>query len=149
MKKCSKCGAEKPLDDFYNKNAQCKECIKKRVRENRKKKIEYYREYDRKRGKLPHRVKAVKEYAKTDAGKKSRAKAQKKYRGKYPNKYNAHVIVNNAIRDKKLFAEPCEVCGEKAHAHHDDYAKPLNVRWLCAEHHREWHEINGEGLNAK
>ena len=43
----------------------------------------------------------------------------------------------------------CEICGkEKTHAHHDDYDKPLNVRWLCAEHHRQWHAKYGEALNA-
>jgi hypothetical protein len=40
----------------------------------------------------------------------------------------------------------CEVCGEpEAQAHHDDYAKPLDVRWLCNKHHREHH---GEQIAA-
>lgn len=37
--------------------------------------------------------------------------------------------------------QPCEVCGaEKSEAHHDDYTKPLSVRWLCRSHHRLHHE---------
>ncbi len=40
-----------------------------------------------------------------------------------------------------LRPEPCGVCGDKrAEAHHDDYSRPLNVRWLCVEHHREHHQ---------
>ena len=31
---------------------------------------------------------------------------------------------------------------------HDDYAKPLSVRWLCGKCHTAWHQENGEGLNA-
>lgn len=115
-------------DGHLNK---CKECAKNDVRAHREKNIERIRAYDRARGNRQGY-----EYT-------------KEYRSKYPNKYRAHNIVNKAIRDKKLFKEPCEICGsnEKIHAHHDDYAKPLNVRWLCSAHHRQWHIENGEGLN--
>ena len=38
---------------------------------------------------------------------------------------------------------PCEVCGAtKAQAHHCNYSKPLDVRWLCPKHHAEWHKHN-------
>lgn len=47
---------------------------------------------------------------------------------------------NHAIRDGLLVRKPCEVCGaRKVEAHHDDYAKPLDVRWLCKLHHTELH----------
>ena len=37
---------------------------------------------------------------------------------------------------------PCEVCGDHGQAHHDSYypERWLDVRWLCATHHREWHD---------
>lgn len=138
MKTCNKCGIEKPINDFYKCKSmkdghlnKCKECTKKDVHSYRKNNIEKIRAYDRERG---NRQKP--EYL---VG----------YREKYPNKYSAHNIVNNAIRDKKLFKKPCEVCGteEKIHAHHDDYLEPLNVRWLCSAHHSQWHAENGEALN--
>jgi hypothetical protein len=49
-------------------------------------------------------------------------------------------ITSRAIRRGELVRQPCEVCGNpRSHAHHDDYSKPLEVRWLCAGHHKRWH----------
>lgn len=63
---------------------------------------------------------------------------------------NVRSATNHAIRDGKLIPKPCEVCGEKAEAHHDDYEQPLLVRWLCFKHHRQYHKIyeNPELLKA-
>lgn len=138
-KECFKCKSIKPLSDFYKHPLmadghvnKCKDCNKRDVTENRRRNIEYYRDYDRKRGNRQD-----KEYLSL-------------YRKKYPNKCKAHNTVNKAIRSGKLFPEPCEVCGSKGnvHAHHDDYLKPLNIRWLCPSHHKQWHNENGEGLNG-
>jgi endogenous inhibitor of DNA gyrase (YacG/DUF329 family) len=35
--------------------------------------------------------------------------------------------------------KPCEVCGKKGERHHDNYDRPLEVRWLCRTHHSEVH----------
>lgn len=52
----------------------------------------------------------------------------------------AHTMVTKAIRDGRLTRQPCEVCGAgKVDAHHDDYDKPLEVRWLCRLHHHHLH----------
>lgn len=138
-KKCFKCGGIKPLTEYYKHSQmkdghvnKCKECNKKDVAEHRAANLEKIRAYDRERGN-----RQTKEY-------------RDNYVMKFPLKHKAHNIVGNAIRDKKLFKEPCEECGSeiRIHAHHDDYAKPLNVRWLCAAHHHQWHSKNGEALNA-
>ena len=51
----------------------------------------------------------------------------------------ARSILNHYLRDKKIPRPGCEVCGNKAEAHHDDYDKPLEVKWLCFKHHRKEH----------
>ena len=140
MKKCFKCGEDKDLDLFYKHSRmkdgylnKCKECTKKDTHNHRhfSNRREYILAYDRARG-----------------GRQSN-ESLREYRKRFPKKYKSHSIVNYAIKSGKLFKEPCSVCGkENAHAHHDDYDKPLNVRWLCSEHHHQWHIANGEGLNA-
>lgn len=52
-----------------------------------------------------------------------------------------HGQVHRAVKNSIIQKQPCEKCGETklVHAHHDDYAKPLDVRWLCPAHHKQVH----------
>ena len=44
------------------------------------------------------------------------------------------------IRRGKLIPKPCEVCrGSPVQPHHDDYKKPLSVRWFCRPCHLRHH----------
>lgn len=53
----------------------------------------------------------------------------------------AREIFNHYVRDKHIEKKSCEMCGNtKVEAHHDDYDKPLEVRWLCFDCHRKWHK---------
>lgn len=68
---------------------------------------------------------------------------EKKYRDKWPKKILAHGAVHKALTKGMFEKQPCEICGEiKSEAHHDDYDKPLEVRWLCKACHTEWHMNN-------
>ncbi len=59
----------------------------------------------------------------------------------------AYNEMEKATRRGELTPEPCEVCGaEKVDAHHDDYLKPLEIRWLCRKHHRLHHAKHPTGL---
>jgi hypothetical protein len=69
-------------------------------------------------------------------------KANNLYRGGKLFSKKVHYIVEVAVHDGRLCPKPCEVCGCSAVAHHDDYNKPLDVRWLCPTHHVEWHKWN-------
>jgi hypothetical protein len=138
MKACFKCGAEKPLSEFYKHKMmadghvnKCKECNKSDVAKHRVDNIDKIRGYDRGRGN-----RQPKEYL-------------KQWRSDNPVKYKAHCMVNNQVRAGNLHRQDCEVCGDcNSVAHHDDYSKPLNVRWMCQAHHKQWHAENGEGANG-
>lgn len=54
---------------------------------------------------------------------------------------NAHKAAHKAIKQGELIKGPCEICGtpDNVNGHHDDYAKPLEIRWLCVRHHMALH----------
>lgn len=57
-----------------------------------------------------------------------------------------------AIESGKLVRLPCVECGLKdSYAHHHDYSLPLDVIWLCRQHHADRHRkhpISKECLNC-
>jgi len=62
-------------------------------------------------------------------------------RNPYPEKNKARDMIKTKIRQGVVIPQPCEVCGIKGQSHHNDYSKPLEVRWLCTKHHGEQHRI--------
>ena len=159
MRTCSHCGKTKPLTDFYQYDGRpmsaCKGCVKFRVRASRAAKVEYYREYDRRRAQNPDRV--AQQKLRNEALKASPHKTEHYRRTsggwqrRNAEKHKAHVMVGHAIRNGKLVKQPCERCKatEDIHAHHEDYAKPLDVNWLCKTCHGIRHrEINAERRQA-
>lgn len=56
-------------------------------------------------------------------------------------KHRVRALTRGYIKYGRLIKGPCEVCGttENVEAHHDDYTKPMDVRWLCRFHHCEHH----------
>lgn len=73
------------------------------------------------------------------------------YRGGIQSDAHVHDVTEKAIRKGILSPKPCEICGEigtmkdgriSVQAHHDDYNKPLEVRWLCQKCHHEWHKAH-------
>lgn len=68
-------------------------------------------------------------------------KYRKKYRSRNGTKKDqARDKVKWAISKGKLIKKNCEVCGiENTEAHHPDYSKPLEVKWLCRKHHHDLH----------
>ena len=70
----------------------------------------------------------------------------------FPLKVDAVVLINKEIKEGRLIKpSDCSVCSSTTrviHGHHDDYSKPLSVRWLCPVCHKRWHMINGPGING-
>jgi hypothetical protein len=135
-KTCTRCAVEKPYSEFQRQASKtkdgyyswCKACKKISIALQKERKIANgtWDEF---------RLKRNDRYAKQSSLTPIQCKAQ-----------NA---LCTKVKSGKIIRLPCEVCGEKrVHGHHDDYAKPLEVRWLCSVHHAEWHLANGPGANG-
>lgn len=138
----------------------CKECKKKDTVINREENIDYYRQYERDRANLPHRVEARKEYSHTEAYRVSTRKTSRKQyhlnKDKHLERQRESRIVNRAkhrAREAVAYAvligdlikpDNCQECHTvgPVHGHHCDYNKPLDVMWLCPTCHGEWHREN-------
>lgn len=147
MKSCFKCAKQKPLSEFYRHPGmrdgrlnKCKTCARADVAAQKRKKPALYRELNRiwaasARGRQTRRA-----YVLTPGGREAAQKASDSWAERNSVKRRAQVAASNAVRDGRLKREPC-FCGLKAQAHHDDYKKPLSVRWLCTKHHAEHHRV--------
>lgn len=144
---CKVCGATKSTEEFYRGvKSRCKDCHRNAVKENREKKAEYYKEYDAKRFKEDPRVRERHRlYQSTDAGKASMKRARDKWIAQDPRRRAAHIILNNAVKNKKILKpDTCSECGSTGiiEGHHPDYDYPLSVQWLCTMCHDAKHKEN-------
>jgi len=128
---CNICGVEKDIDMFYPRKdsktgfrLDCKECVIERQRKRRN--LGMARDYDRKRYLDPRRRKQM--YANVA-----------RWIQRNPKKIIAYNRLNVAIKQGKIVRQKsCQECGKsgiKIQAHHDDYSKPLEIRWLCIDCH--------------
>lgn len=143
-KRCSKCGIEKALSEFYKDSRTpsglhywCKECMRL-----------YRRAWHRKH---PDAINARVRARREANPEKRREQARRSYRRNldvarvsqrgYRKRHKERGLAHAAVQSSKLLRQACEICGatEGVHAHHADYSKPLEVRWLCATHHQRLH----------
>lgn len=145
-KVCFKCGVGKAISEFYRHPGmadgylnKCKDCAKRDVRKNRSDRLDYYRAYDKQRFRndLSRRLRNE-AYAKTPEGKEAIKRFKQEWIRKNPEKRAAHVILGNAIRSGRVEKpDSCSRCGMQPfksrhlHGHHHDYARPLDVEWIC------------------
>jgi hypothetical protein len=154
-KTCTTCSETKPLDAFrlnamgklgrYSKCRSCEAVVRKANEGSESRKAAY------------------KKYRNTDAGRTAQKAAAERYRQSdkgretdrsYYRSRHWYMLckasVNNAVQAGALLpasSTPCVVgadCEGPHQWHHDSYLKEdwLNVRCLCAKHHREWHRNN-------
>lgn len=172
------CKNKRMKDGFHFICKECTSVYQKKYRDkNKEKLLDYYKAwkdgkekelkeykatyYQKNKGRLSTQAKIYNDSHREQINKQARKyrKANREkasgwtsaYRKRYPEKHRAHLLVQYALRDGEISRQPCEVCGiEKAEAHHDDYNKPLEVRWLCHKHHMEIHtRVVDNNINVK
>lgn len=140
VKTCIRCKNTKDITLFHNSKRQkdgkayyCIDCTK----------ILKHQEYEKNKDRY---ISYLKDYRATPHGKKIIRSIYVRMRDKYPDKYRARVLLNAAVGRKEIVKpDQCEIClcVKRLCGHHDDYNKPLEVRWLCYSCHTKWHKENG------
>jgi len=139
--RCGKCFGFFPFDDFYKSKrtilgikGECKQCHMRTCIDSRDKDAARERSAQymvKARAADPEKFRAI------DREKHKASKA------KYPEKIAARQAVNDAVKRGELIRpNECEDCSTTKfvlHGHHDDYSKPLAVRWLCPKCHGKVH----------
>ncbi len=130
-KKCIRCNTVLNISEFYKHRAmgdghlnKCKECCKAYTLKHRRENSEYYKEYDRIRGR-------------TEERKKRNVDRYKLLKEIDPIKLKS---LNKKRSDNWIIIKPnsCTECNEPneyLEAHHEDYSKPLEVKFLCTKCH--------------
>lgn len=133
MKCCNRCFEIKSCAEFYRHSAmsdgllnKCKQCAKSDVSKNYRKNRHHYADYEKERFKNPAR-------------KAFHAQAQRDHRLNNPEKSRARSAINYHVRSGKIQKLPCKCGSEKVQAHHHDYLKPLDVKWMCRSCHLKSH----------
>lgn len=120
--KCEKCGDE--IEQKKQRGPKTRTCGKCRDQ----KQADYYSAW----------------YAKNGRKRSGGYSAQiMEWRRQNPEKVAAHKIVAAALKGRQIINPgKCSTCGKISNyldAHHEDYLKPLNIRWLCISCHRKTH----------
>lgn len=142
MKRCSRCGQDKELSEFNNnrsakdgKHHYCRIC-----------KCKADSEHEARTGREVRRASAKRSYLKH---RKSRQERYRNYDRNNKDKRAAYDAVKYALQHGRLTKEPCAICGStRSQAHHEDYSRPLDVVWLCSQHHMARHsELRSATVN--
>lgn len=119
---------------------QRREAYRKWASANREQRATYMKRWRRKNHPRVVAAAAVWAEANPEKAARSRREAAKRAGHRHPEKLAARAAVAIAKAGGRLLTGRCEVCGStRVEAHHEDYAKPLEVRWFCRKHHMLLH----------
>lgn len=149
MKLCKVCLCEKDENQFHKNQKKCIDCERKHNRERYLKNKDVIIKRSSLYQKTHYKEKRIKIEEWRD---KNREKVRAQNRESYqrnkewykkrtidPIKKEARYLLNLAVVTGKIIKpDNCQRCDEskKLSAHHDDYNKPYDVRWLCGKCHK-------------
>lgn len=160
-KKCARCGRVLPVSEFSlhrsSLRSNCKACRNIELREYWSSRPERVQEARRNRTESGRGREDQRRFwaSKTDEERRALRRKYKSRRAPQPvNQLRAQGRLHAAVRSGRIKKPTtCETCGASGvviNAHHDDYSKPLDVKWLCSWCHRKLHaKTRAEGRHLR
>ncbi len=132
-RRCPGCGESKTQEAFSGTQSRCRSCRSALCKDWRK------RHPDRQwASHLRWRASRPEWKPRLETGRRNAVT----YRLAHADRTTARAALRNALRRGEMVKpSQCSVCPSsiRIEAHHDDYEKPLEVRWLCAACHQAHH----------
>lgn len=150
MDTCSKCGA--PFNQLpwqiRKHDHRCHSCVSSDIRDYRERRAAAGWPIRGGRNIPENKRKYSAEYASRPEVKKRNAERMRlaNQNPEQKLKQAARRMVRTAVSAGRLIQMCCAICGvSRTEAHHYDYAMPLDVLWLCPQHHAN---VHGRGIYA-
>jgi len=134
LKTCSKCKKEKNISEFNKRSdrnayrSHCKACVKI-----------YLQLQDPRKIKLQRKNYNLKNKNKMNEWARNKHDATNGHYSRI--KYQVRKAILTGIIKKTDCIYKNERCFGQIQAHHHDYTKPIDVRFMCIEHHSAWHRL--------
>lgn len=149
---CRICRMAKPVADFTTIHGKpitkCKPCEAERTRRARLANVERYAALRRRRywADIGKSRRQNREWARTERGRETNCEAVGRYKKRHPERVSAQRKLQTAIKRGAIQRpDVCQIagcdCAGRLHAHHSDYAKPLDAIFVCHEHHEYLHHV--------
>lgn len=144
---CKYCNTDKPKSSFKKHSRKCVQCQTKKGQEWRTQHAERYKKT--RKAWLLKNADQQREYMRKryHSGNYKRSKnfkiTSRLWKMRNREKVRAKGRVEYAIKTGMLTRpKKCSICGDGPYivAHHEDYTKPLEVKWVCCSCHRRIHK---------
>ena len=135
VKYCTGCAKDLPRSDFYHRS-NGKIANRCRVCDLRRRHVQYSANRDEERCRYRQWYRANRDRVRAEQALRQKPRVDNRsYDVKEQARARLHAAVASGLVVKPTACSECQCSTRRIEAHHEDYAKPIDVIWLCSRCH--------------